>query len=97
MEEKKNVVITFRVDQKTKEKMDKMAASKEWSISKVAEYICKDYFKYKEIYNQTPAEAIKKYHERIEEEIGEIPLNRFTDNEDLINEVFRLIEIAKEE
>lgn len=41
----KNIVITFRVDEETKAKIDQMAAEKEWSISQVVEKICKEYFK----------------------------------------------------
>lgn len=44
MEEKKAIVITFRVNRETKEQIDKMAKEKEWSVSKVVEKICKEYF-----------------------------------------------------
>lgn len=44
----KNQVITFRVDEETKEKIDEMAKEKEWSISQVVERICRDYFRTKE-------------------------------------------------
>ena len=44
----KNIVITFRVDEETKEKIDKMAAEKEWSVSQVVDKICKEYFSNKE-------------------------------------------------
>ena len=35
MKEKKNVVITFRTDEKTKKELDEMAKAREWSISQV--------------------------------------------------------------
>lgn len=41
----KNQVITFRVDEEIKAKIDAMAEEKEWSISQVVERICRDYFK----------------------------------------------------
>jgi predicted transcriptional regulator len=44
----KNVVITFRVDENIKSKIDKIAEEREWSISQVVEKICKEYFKSKE-------------------------------------------------
>lgn len=44
----KNIIITFRVDEETKRKIDQMAQEKEWSISQVVEKICKEYFKTKE-------------------------------------------------
>lgn len=44
MKEKKTIVITFRTDTKTKEKLDKVAEEKEWSISQVVEKICKEHF-----------------------------------------------------
>lgn len=44
----KNQVITFRVDEEIKAKIEKMAEEKEWSISQVVERICRDYFKQKE-------------------------------------------------
>lgn len=40
----KNIVITFRVDEETKAKIDQMAEEKEWSVSQVVEKICKLYF-----------------------------------------------------
>lgn len=45
MKPKKDIVITFRTDAETKEKLDKMAEEKEWSVSQVVEKICKEYFK----------------------------------------------------
>ena len=44
MKEKKNVVITFRTDEKTKKELDEMAKAREWSISQVVEKICKEHF-----------------------------------------------------
>ena len=44
----KNIVITFRVDEETKAKIDQMSEEKEWSVSQVVEKICKEYFKEKE-------------------------------------------------
>lgn len=44
MKDKKTVVITFRTDEKTKEKLDQMAETREWSISQVVEKICKEHF-----------------------------------------------------
>lgn len=44
MKPKKDIVITFRTDAETKEKLDKMAEEKEWSVSQVVEKICKEYF-----------------------------------------------------
>ena len=44
MKPKKDIVITFRTDVKTKAQLDKMAAEKEWSVSQVVEKICKEYF-----------------------------------------------------
>lgn len=41
----RNQVITFRVDDETKAKIDEMAEEKEWSISQVVERICRDYFR----------------------------------------------------
>lgn len=93
MKNKKNIVITFRVEEDIKEKIDKLASKKEWSVSQVVEYICKDYFSKRAKYGSTPAEAVKNYYERIEEELSEIPLDNFNNNEDLVNEIFRLIEI----
>ena len=48
MKEKKSVVITFRTDEKTKEKLDKMSEEREWSVSQVVEKICREYFTLKE-------------------------------------------------
>ena len=42
---KKTEVITFRTDSETKEKLNKMAEDKEWSIAQVVDKICKEYFK----------------------------------------------------
>lgn len=44
MKSKKNVVITFRVDEMIKTKIDAMAEEKEWSVAQVVEKICKEYF-----------------------------------------------------
>lgn len=44
----KNIVITFRVDEETKAKIDRMAEEKEWSVSQVIEKICKTYFEKEE-------------------------------------------------
>ena len=44
----KTNVITFRVDDETKKKIDQMAEEKEWSVSQVVEKICKNYFSEKE-------------------------------------------------
>lgn len=53
---KKTEVITFRTDSETKEKLNKMAEDKEWSIAQVVDKICKEYFKQdqtnKQIINQ---------------------------------------------
>ncbi len=40
----KDKVITFRVDEEIKSKIDTMAEEKEWSISQVVEKIVKTYF-----------------------------------------------------
>lgn len=40
----KDKVITFRTDEITKAKIDKMAEEKEWSIAQVVEKIVKTYF-----------------------------------------------------
>lgn len=45
MKPKKQNVITFRVTDEMKEKIEKIAAEKEWSISKVIEKICEEHFK----------------------------------------------------
>lgn len=42
---KKTEVITFRTDTETKNKIEKMAAEKEWSVAQVVDKICKEYFK----------------------------------------------------
>lgn len=44
----KNNVITFRVDDTIKEKIEEMANEKEWSVSQVVEKICKEHFRRKE-------------------------------------------------
>lgn len=44
----KTNVITFRVDDEIKKKIDQMAEEKEWSVSQVVEKICKNYFSEKE-------------------------------------------------
>jgi len=44
----KDKVITFRVDEDTKAKIDAMAEEKLWSVSQVVERICVEYFKRKE-------------------------------------------------
>lgn len=44
MKSKKNIVITFRVDEMIKTKIDEMAEEKEWSVAQVVEKICKEYF-----------------------------------------------------
>ena len=53
---KKTEVITFRTDPETKEKLNKLANEKEWSIAQVVDKICKEYFKQeqssKQIINQ---------------------------------------------
>ena len=48
MKEKRSIVITFRTDEKTKEKLDKMSQEREWSVSQVVEKICREYFTLKE-------------------------------------------------
>lgn len=48
MKPKKINVITFRVNDNIKEKINLMAEQKEWSISKVIEKICEEYFKNEE-------------------------------------------------
>lgn len=47
---KKTEVITFRTDSETKDKIEKMASEKEWSVAQVVDKICKEYFKTKERY-----------------------------------------------
>lgn len=47
---KKTEVITFRTDTETKEKIEKMASDKEWSVAQVVDKICKEYFNTKERY-----------------------------------------------
>lgn len=44
----KTNVITFRTDDITKAKIDKMAEEKEWSIAQVVEKIIKTYFEERE-------------------------------------------------
>lgn len=48
MKPKKDIVITFRTDAKTKAQLDKLAQEREWSVSQVVEKICKAYFQAKE-------------------------------------------------
>lgn len=94
MKNKKTEVITFRVDTEIKEKIDKIATKKEWSISQAVEYICKNYFDQINKFGKTPTEAVKTYKEKVEEEFSEIPLDQYENNEDLLNETYRLLEIA---
>ena len=47
MEPKKTVVVTFRITEETKKQIDKFAKDKEWSVSKVVEKICTEFFKEK--------------------------------------------------
>ena len=42
---KKTEVITFRTDSETKDKIEKMATDKEWSVAQVVDKICKEYYK----------------------------------------------------
>ncbi len=45
---KKTEVITFRTDPDTKERLNKMALEKEWSIAQAVDKICKEYFRREE-------------------------------------------------
>lgn len=68
---KKNIVITFRVDEELKEKIDKIAERKEWSTSQVVEFICKKYFKQNTRKEISQKEIILEFYDRIEQGISE--------------------------
>ena len=92
MKQKKTVVVTFRVDETIKEKIDRMAEKREWSTSQVVESICKQYFKYRTGEEPSIKEVILEFYDRLESGLTESP---YYEENELMEDVLKCLDETK--